>query len=211
MTMTPQELKAQKVALLKAMPGIVLERGDAVRQLIGRHEDFLVVTGLGGTASDVGSVTGDKAHVFSLGGAMGAACMVGLGIALAQPKKQVLVVTGDGELLMNVGALATISVMNPSNLAIVCVDNGHYGETGWQKSHTSLGVDLEKMAIGAGIKRTMTVAQAADLDRGSRFIREGNSSGFVLLRVKPTEPPHFKRNFDAAFCRDRFRKALTAS
>src|SRR3954464_2886105 len=86
MAMTPQELKAQKVALLKALPGVVLDRGDAVRKLIGRHEDFLVVTGLGGTASDVGSVTGDKAHVFSLGGAMGAACMVGLGIALAQPK-----------------------------------------------------------------------------------------------------------------------------
>ena len=72
-----------------------------------------------------------------------------------------LVVTGDGELLMNVGALATIAVMNPPNLAIVCVDNGHYGETGWQKSHTSLGVDLEKIAIGSGIKRTCTVAGRA--------------------------------------------------
>ena len=209
--MTPQELKASKLALLKAMPGVVLDRGEAVPKLIGRHEDFLVVTGLGGTASDVGAVTGDRAHVYSLGGAMGAACMIGLGIALARPKKQVLVVTGDGELLMNVGALATISVMNPPNLAIVCVDNGHYGETGWQKSHTSLGVDLEKIAIGSGIKRTMTVAQEADLAVGSRFIREGNSTGFVLLKVKPTEPPKFKRNFDAAFCRERFRSALQKS
>ena len=142
---------------------------------------------------------------------MGAACMIGLGLALAQPKKQVLVVTGDGDLLMNVSALATIAVMNPPNLAIVCVDNGHYGETGWQKSHTSLGVDLEKIAIGCGIKRTMTVAQEPDLDHGSRFIREGNSAGFVLLRVKPTEPPPFKRNFDAAFCRDRFRRARSCS
>jgi phosphonopyruvate decarboxylase len=208
MAITPQELKARKVALLKPLPGVVLERGEAVPKLIGRHEDFLVVTGLGGTAHDVGSVTGDKAHVFSLSGAMGAACMIGLGLALAQPKKQVLVVTGDGELLMNIGALATISVMNPPNLAIVCVDNGHYGETGWQKSHTSLGIDLEKIAAGAGIKRTMTVAQESDLPTGSRFIREGNSTGFVLLRVKPTEPPQFKRNFDAAFCRDRFKRAL---
>jgi thiamine pyrophosphate-dependent acetolactate synthase large subunit-like protein len=136
--------------------------------------------------------------------------MIGLGLALARPDKKVLVVTGDGELLMNVGALATISVMNPSNLAIVCVDNGHYGETGWQKSHTSLGVDLEKIAIGSGIKRTMTITQEAELAAGSRFIREGNSTGFVLLRVKPTEPPHSNRNFDAAFCRDRFRTALQA-
>lgn len=208
--MTPQEIRAQKAALLKAMPGVVLERGEAVRKLIGAHEDFLIVSGLGGTASDVGSVTGDSANVFPLGGAMGAACMVGLGIALAQPNKKVLVVTGDGDLLMNIGALATIAVMNPPNLAIVCVDNGHYGETGWQKSHTSLGVDLEKMASGAGIKRTMTAAQEADLERGSRFIREGNSAGFVLLRVKPTEPPSFKRNFDAAFCRNRFKRALLA-
>ena len=208
--MTPQELKAAKVALATALPGVVLERGEAVPKLIGRHEDFLFVTGLGGSAHDVCAVTGDSAHLYSLGGAMGAACMIGLGLALARPDKKVLVVTGDGELLMNVGALATISVMNPSKLAIVCVDNGHYGETGWQKSHTSLGVDLEKIAIGSGIKRTMTIAQEADLAAGSRFIREGNSTGFVLLRVLPTEPPHSKRNFDAVFCRDRFRTALQA-
>jgi phosphonopyruvate decarboxylase len=206
--MTPEEIKAAKSALAEAMPGGVLERGEAVRKLIGRHEDFLIVSGLGGTARDVGAVTGDSAHVFPLGGAMGAACMVGLGIALAQPRRQVLVVTGDGDLLMNVGALATIAVMNPPNLAIVCVDNGHYGETGWQKSHTSLGVDLEKIASGAGIKRTMTAAQTGDLEPGSRFIREGNGASFVLLRVKPTEPPPYKRNFDAPFCRTRFRTAL---
>jgi phosphonopyruvate decarboxylase len=208
MAMTPQQLKAQSIARAVAPPGVVLERGEAVPKLIGRHEDFLLVSGLGGVAHDVGAVAGDSAHVFALGGAMGAPCMVGLGIALAQPSKQVLVVTGDGDLLMNIGALATIAVMNPPNLAIVCVDNGHYGETGWQKSHTSLGVDLEKMAAGAGIKRTMTVAEEVDLPRGARFIREGNSTGFVLLRVKPTEPPPFKRNFDAAFCRTRFRRAL---
>ena len=146
------------------------------RQLIGRHEDFLFVTGLGGTACDVGAVTGDGAHVYSLGGAMGAPCMMGLGLALARPDKRVLVVTGDGDLLMNVGALATIAVINPPNLAIVCVDNGHYGETGWQKSHTSLGVDLEKMAIGAGIKRTCTVAAEADIAAGARLLREGNGT-----------------------------------
>jgi phosphonopyruvate decarboxylase len=209
MALTPhQEMKSRKAALAAALPGVVLERGEAVPKLIGRHEDFLIITGLGGTAYDVNAVTGDKAHVYSLSGAMGAACMMGLGLALARPDKQVLVVTGDGELLMNVGALATISVMNPANLAIVCVDNGHYGETGWQKSHTSLGVDLEKMAIGAGMRRTMTVLQEADLATASRFIREGNSTGFVLLRVKPTEPPAAKRNLDAAHCRDRFRRAL---
>jgi phosphonopyruvate decarboxylase len=153
-------------------------------------------------------VTGDSAHVYSLGGAMGAPCMMGLGLALARPDKRVLVVTGDGDLLMSVGSLAAIAVINPPNLAIVCVDNGHYGETGWQQSHTSLGVDLETMAAGAGIKRTCTVTTAADIETGARMIRESNGTSFVLLRVKPTEPAPFKRNFDASFMRDRFKAAL---
>src|SRR2546421_12488025 len=112
-----------------AAPGFVLERSAAVPALIGRHEDFLFISGLGGTASDVGAVTGDGAHVYSLGGAMGAACMIGLGLALARPDKRVLVVTGDGELLMNVGALAAIAGVNPANLSGLCGDNGHYGGT----------------------------------------------------------------------------------
>jgi len=191
-----------------AAGNFALERGEAVPALLGRHQDFLIVAGLGGTASDVGAVTGDAAHVYSLAGAMGAACMMGLGLALARPDKRVLVVTGDGELLMNVGALATVAVVDPVNLAILCVDNGHYGETGWQKSHTSLGVDLEQIAIGCGIKHTCTVAAARDIAAGARLLREGNGASFVCLRVKPTEPPAFKRNFDASLQRDRFRAAL---
>jgi thiamine pyrophosphate-dependent acetolactate synthase large subunit-like protein len=109
---------------------------------------------------------------------------------------------------MNLGALATIAVMNPPNLAIVCVDNGHYGETGWQRSHTALGVDLERIAAGAGIRATRTIADAAGLEEGSRFIRQGNGTCFVLLRVAPTEPPAYRRNLDPASCRDRFRAAL---
>ena len=195
--------------LAKAVaPAFVLERSEAVPLLIGPHENLLIIAGLGGTACDVGAVTGDAAHVYSLGGAMGAACMMGLGLALARPDRRVLVVTGDGELLMNLGALATIAVMNPPNLAILCIDNGHYGETGWQRSHTSLGVDLEKIAAGAGIKRTATVAVEGDLATGARLLREGNGSTFVTVRVKPNEPPPFKRNFDASFLRDRFRNTL---
>jgi thiamine pyrophosphate-dependent acetolactate synthase large subunit-like protein len=201
-------MKAAHEAANALAPGFVLERSAAVPALIGRHEDFLIIAGLGGTACDVGAVTGDSAHVYSLGGAMGAPCMMGLGLALARPDKRVLVVTGDGDLLMNVGALATIAVMDPANLAILCVDNGHYGETGWQKSHTSLGVDLEKIAAGCGIKHTRTVATTADIAGGARLIREANGTCFVCLRVRPTEPPDFKRNFDASFGRTRFRDSL---
>src|SRR5215208_1381817 len=186
-------------------PEFVLERSQAVPLLIGPHEDFLIIAGLGGTACDVGAVTGDAAHVYSLGGAMGAACMMGLGLALARPDKRVLVVTGDGELLMNIGALATIALLNPANLSILVVDNGHYGETGYQKSHTSLGVDLEKIASGAGIKRTRTVSTEADVAEGARLLREGNGTAFVLLKVRPDDPPPFKRDLDPASCRVRFR------
>ena len=192
-----------------AAPGFVLERSEAVPALIGRHQDFLFIAGLGGTACDVGAVTGDGAHVYSLGGAMGAACMMGLGLALARPDKRVLVVTGDGELLMNLGALAAIAVIDPPNLAILCVDNGHYGETGYQKSHTSLGTDLEKMAQGAGIKLTRTVQDAADIPAGSQFLRQGNGTVFLLLRVNTGEPPVYKRIWDPAVSRAQFRAALT--
>ena len=125
-----------------ATPEFLLDRNEAVPQLVGRHEDFLIVAGLAGTArDDLTFLSQDAPHVFALAGAMGSATSIGLGLALARPERRVLVVTGDGELLMNVGTLATAAVMNPPNLAIVCVDNGRYGETGWQKSHTSLGVD----------------------------------------------------------------------
>src|SRR5438309_10267525 len=93
--------------------GFVLDRREAVPKLIGRHEDFLFVTGLAGMARDIAALTHDGAHIYTMAGAMGGACMIGLGLALARPDKRVLVATGDGELLMNLGALATIAVLNP--------------------------------------------------------------------------------------------------
>ena len=186
----------------------VLDRCDAVPAVIGRHEDFLMVSGLAGTSRDVAALTQDGAHTYTMAGAMGGACMIGLGLALARPDKRVLVVTGDGELLMNIGALSTIAVLNPANLAIICVDNGHYGETGYQKSHTRLGVDLEKIALGSGIKATRTISADEEVADGARLLRQGNGTAFVVLRVKPTDPPAFKRNMDPSACRNRFRVAL---
>jgi thiamine pyrophosphate-dependent acetolactate synthase large subunit-like protein len=186
-------------------PRFILDRRDAVPALIGRHEDFLVVSGLAGTSRDVAALTGDGAHTYTMAGAMGGACMIGLGLALARPDRRVLVVTGDGELLMNVGALATIAVMNAPNLAIVCVDNGHYGETGYQKSHWGRS---RKIAAGSGIKATRTIASREEIPDGARLLREGNGTAFVVLRVKPTDPPAFKRNMDPSACRNRFRAAL---
>jgi phosphonopyruvate decarboxylase len=186
----------------------ILDRTDAVPAIIGDHNDFLIVTGLAGTSKDLAHLTRDGDHLFTMGGAMGAACSMGLGLALAQPTRKVLVATGDGELLMNLGSLATIAVLNPPNLSILCVDNGHYGETGYQKSHTSLGVDLETVAQGSGIKSTRTVQTEDEIADGARLLRESNGTCFVLLRVKPTDGPRFKRNLHAGECRARFRHAL---
>jgi phosphonopyruvate decarboxylase len=191
-----------------AAPVFELDRREAVPALIGHHEDFLIVSGLAGTSRDVAALTRNASNTYPMGGAMGGACMVGLGLALARRDRRVLVVTGDGELLMNVGALATIAVMNPPNLSIVCVDNGHYGETGNQKSHTSLGTDLEKMAQGAGIKLTRTVQKKADIADGARFLREGNGTVFLLLRVSTGEPPDYKRIWDPIANRNHFRVGL---
>jgi thiamine pyrophosphate-dependent acetolactate synthase large subunit-like protein len=204
-------MATQTKAVAEAMaPAFVLDRLEAVPAVIGRHEDFLIVAGLAGTSRDVAALTGDAAHTYSMAGAMGGAAMIGLGLALARPDRRVLVITGDGELLMNSGSLATIGIVNPPNLSIVCVDNGHYGETGYQKSHTSLGVDLERIAAGSGIRRTLTIEREADIAGGARLIREGNGTAFVLLRVKPTEPPEYKRDLNPAVCRVRFRAALVA-
>lgn len=200
-------MNAPKTAAASIAAKFVLDRKQAVTKLLGRHEDFLIVSGLGST-QEVSHITGEGAHAYCLGGAMGAACMMGFGLALARPDKHVLVVTGDGELLMNLGSLANIAVFNPSNLSIVCVDNGHYGETGYQKSHTSLGVDLEKIAAGSGISRTMTVEAEGQIETASKMIREKNGTSFVLLRVKPEDSFRMKPNLDGAVARAKFRRAL---
>ena len=192
----------------KPDPVFELDRRTAVPALVSDPSDFLIVSGLAGTSKDMAALTGDASNLYTMAGAMGAATGMGLGLALAQPERRVLVVTGDGELLMNIGTLATISVLNPSNLSIICVDNGHYGETGYQKSHTSRGVDLEQMAIGAGLKLTSTVEREDQIADGARMLRESNGTAFVVLRVDPGPPPAFRRLMEPDACRVRFRTAL---
>src|SRR3954468_3101162 len=124
------------------LPDAVLDRRQAVPALIENPSDFLMVAGLAGTAWELSALTHESPRLFGLAGAMGAAAMMGLGLALAQPKRRVLVATGDGEMLMGLGAFATIGVQQPSNLTVVVIDNERYGETGMQHTHTAYGVDL---------------------------------------------------------------------
>src|SRR5271154_5318827 len=117
---------------------LTLDRRAVVATLLDDPGDLLVITGLGASAYDAGAA-GDRPLNFYLWGAMGGAAMIGLGLALAQPSRRVLVITGDGEMLMGLGALASIAAMRPANLAITVLDNASFGETGQQPSHTALG------------------------------------------------------------------------
>src|SRR5229473_664249 len=125
-----------------------LDRRAVVAALLAERGDLLVVAGLGAPNWDV-AAAGDNPLTFPLWGAMGSAAMVGLGLALAQPRRDVLVLTGDGELLMGLGSLASIGVQRPANLAVAVLDNEAYGETGMQATHTAHGVDLAQIKIAA--------------------------------------------------------------
>ncbi len=185
-----------------------MDRKIAVPALIGDPDDFLIVGGLAGPAKDLGAHTNNADHAYLLAGVMGAATMIGAGLALAQPDRRILVVTGDGELLMGLGSLATIAAMELNNLSIVCVDNARYGETGYQASHTDLGTDLAGVAAGAGILATRTVEREDQIAEASNLLRTSNTTAFVNLRVSDAPPPANKRSFDAAAAKTRFRQAV---
>ena len=186
----------------------LLERRAAVAGILGDTKDMLIVTGLAGSKDDALAAAGDVPNLFTLSGAMGAAAAMGLGLALAQPNKRVVVITGDGELLMNVGTLASIGVMNPPNLSILCVDNGRYGETGWQESHTGRGVDIAKMAEGGAIKQVRTVTEESQIPEASQLLHGSNGTSFILLKVAPTEARKIHRDRDASYNKTRFREAV---
>ena len=184
-----------------------LRRRDVARTLLADRGGMLVVAGLGGTAWDV-TGAGDHPLTFPLWGAMGSAAMIGLGLALAQPARRVLVVTGDGEMLMGLGALATIAVQAPANLAIVVFDNERYGETGMQRTHTAAGVDLAAMAAAAGFRSSDTVRDAAALDAVVPLARSAPGPVFVAVKCRAEDLPLVLPPRDGAALARRFRAAL---
>jgi hypothetical protein len=186
-----------------------MERRAACKVLVGNPDDFLFIGGIASAKDDaLWLAGGDVPHVFPLGGVMGAACAMGLGLALAQPNKRVMVMTGDGELLMNSGTLATIGVLNPPNLSIIIIDNEHYGETGFQPSHTGRGVDIAKIAEGSGIQAVRTVIEESELEDAARVLRNSNGTSLVLLKCAATSPPKIPHSRNGNLQRTRFREGL---
>ena len=185
-----------------------LERRAAMATLLaGRGDDLLVVPGLGSTTYDLAAL-GDNPKNFYLWGAMGGAAMIGLGLALAQPDKRVAIITGDGEMLMGLGALATIGIQKPGNLAIVVFDNGVYGETGMQPSHTQSGVDLVGVARGCGFAACLEVADEAGLRDLAGRLKTLRETLFARVLIEASEPPRVLPERDGAVLKDRFRAAL---
>ncbi|HEV2301859.1 MAG TPA: thiamine pyrophosphate-dependent enzyme [Stellaceae bacterium] len=184
-----------------------LERRAAMRILLEGRGELLLVTGLGSTSWDA-AACGDDARNFYLWGGMGAAAMTGLGLALARPERPVLVVTGDGEILMGLGALATIGVERPPNLAVAVFDNGHYGETGMQKSHTAGGVALAGVARACGIGRVFDICEETALAEFAKAAVRCEGPLFARVAIRAEEPPRVLPPRDGAYLKTRFRRAL---
>jgi thiamine pyrophosphate-dependent acetolactate synthase large subunit-like protein len=182
-------------------------RRDVVARLLRDRGRMLVVPGLGGTTWDV-AAAGDSELDFYLWGGMGSAAMIGLGLALAQSERPVLVVTGDGEQLMGLGALATIGVEGPANLSVVVIDNEHYGETGMQPTHTGRGVDLAAIAAGAGFAETATITDLAGVDALWPRLHAGEGPLFATVKVDMTPAPMVLPSRDGPWIKHRFRRAL---
>lgn len=183
------------------------DRRAFVAQLIAGMPDALIVTGLGSAAYDV-YAAGDRDKNYYLWGAMGGSTSIGLGLALARPEQSVVVITGDGEQLMGIGSLGTIGAKQPKNLSIVVLDNGHFGETGMQRSHTSLGTDLVAVAKGFGIADARSTASLDEVPVIAQRALAREGTQFVQVFIEASEPPRALPPRDGPFIKNRFRAAL---
>ena len=186
----------------------LLERRNAVKLLLADRQEALVITGLGSPTYDVFNA-GDCDANFYLWGAMGGAALMRLGVALAKPDKSVVVVTGDGEQLMGLGGLVTIAAQSPKNLTIVVLDNGHYGETGMQLSHTGRGIRLESIADSMGFDEAVTIETEEQLrDYATTIAVPQNKLRIAVIRIAADKTKKALPPRDGVFLKNRFRRYL---
>ena len=190
-------------------PPELIERGIFVKQLLADPGAMLIVCGLGFVGSDV-AAAGDRPLNFYIHGVMGAAASVGLGLALARKDRRVLVVTGDGELMMNIGSLATIAAQRPTNLSIVVLDNERLGATGSQLSLTSHGVDIAGIARASGFPDAITVRSPDEAPNAIKRIRSGDGPFLAVVKVSRERVRAAVPLWDGVELKARFRKALPA-
>lgn len=194
--------------MVSGMDQNVMDRRPAVERLLAARDGVLVVTGLGSPSYDV-HAAGDAPGNYYLWGAMGGAALTGLGLAQAQPDKRVMVITGDGEMLMAFGALATIAVAAPRNLDIIVLDNQHFGETGMQSSHTGQGIALHSIAAAAGFAETGELRSLAEVEELTQRLRQpARGPRLFVLKIKAENLPRSLPPRDAVFIKNRFRAHL---
>lgn len=190
------------------MKNSLLDRREAVKSLLADRGDLLVVTGLGSSSYDVFDA-GDHDGNFYLWGAMGGAAVMGLGLAQAQQSRPVLVITGDGEQLMGIGGLLTIAARKPQNLSIAVLDNGHFGETGMQCSHSGLGARLDEIARGAGFSSVVEITDMAGIAAfRSDIHRLAGGPKLALVRISTDHVDRALPPRDGVFLKNRFRQHL---
>lgn len=184
-----------------------LERRAVAAELLRDRDGLLLVTGLGSASYDA-MAAGDHERNFYLWAAMGSAATVGLGLAMARPELPVLVLTGDGEMLMGLGALASIAQKMPPNLTIAVLDNGHYGETGMQLSHAGRGIELSRVASACDYGWSGTIDRMEDVTALRDRIHRRQGTSFAAIKIAADELPRALPPRDGTFVKNRFRAAL---
>jgi thiamine pyrophosphate-dependent acetolactate synthase large subunit-like protein len=192
------------------MDAMMLDRRELVRQLLADRGDLLVVSGLGSATYDV-AAAGDHPLNFYLWGAMGGTAMIGLGLALAQPERRVAVLTGDGDMLMGFGSLATIGVKQPKNFVIVVLDNAHYGETGMQASHTKAGIDLVATALACRFKHARAISRIEEAADVRKLLHAGEGPILVNARISEEDVPRVLPIRDGHAIKQRFIEAVISA
>jgi thiamine pyrophosphate-dependent acetolactate synthase large subunit-like protein len=134
--------------------------------------------------------------------------MIGLGLALAQPARRVLVITGDGEMLMALGALATIAVQKPRNLTLAVLDNERFGETGMQKTHTAHGIDLAGIAKAAGFSTSRLVRKQDEVAKLRELAHSGSGPIFAQVKIDPEALPFVLPPAEGGILKNRFRASV---
>jgi phosphonopyruvate decarboxylase len=186
-----------------------VNRLDATRLLIaalGDDPNVPVVASLGHPAYDL-FAAGDRPANFYTWGSMGLASSIGLGLAIARPDLRVVVVDGDGSLLMNLGSLATIGWTKPANLVLVVWDNEEYGTTGGQKSATAHGADLAAAARAMGVHSTVKASTERDLQSAIAHAHRDSGPWVIVAKVEESAPT-VKPPLDYVFIKERFMAAI---
>lgn len=184
-----------------------IQRRAFVADLLGRRGNTLVIPGLGSPTWDTFAAGDSPEYLYSWGG-MGLAVPTALGVALAQPSRRVLALTGDGEMMMGIGSLAVVADQNPANLAVLVLDNESFGETGRQTGLTANKVDITAVARGFGIERTMIVTEQGQATELAEFLFQGEGPALAVAKIALSEDPWRLPEKDGGTIARRFRLAL---